>query len=93
MDRVLWIIAIGASAMMSVYSIYNVWSNWKRNPIIVDKSPTLNFINEIPFPAVSICPYTLFASNKFNYTAVHRLVHKLDGPNSRDLTTTEYVFL
>lgn len=91
--RAWWIVAIVASTVMCVYSVYDVWSNWKNDPIIVNQSPKLNLINEIPFPAVSICPYVAFASDKFNFTATYRSIHKLDGNITRDLKVAEYVNL
>lgn len=76
---------------MCAFSTYNVWSTWKNDPIIVDtESKRIPVIN-IPFPAITICPFCVFASNKFNYTAAHRLLLKFDGNSSRDLNAAEYV--
>lgn len=82
--------AIGASTAMCIVSFYNVWSNWKENPIIMDASSNLKPIHNIPFPAVSICPFTAFASKKFNYSAIYRLLSELGGDNSRNLTAVKY---
>lgn len=70
---------------------YNVWTSWKGNPIIVDTEAKKKPIIEIPFPGVTICAFTQFASSKFNYTAAQRLLLKLDGNNTRNLTAAEYV--
>lgn len=86
-----WAIAILASSIMCVYSIYDVWSVWKNNPIIVATESKWFPICDIPFPAVSICPLSVSASNKFNYTATYRLLLKLDDNNARNLTAAEYV--
>lgn len=86
-----WMIVIVASSVMCFVSIHDVWSKWQNEPIIV-ASETHSFpIYEIPFPAVSICPFAITSSNKFNYSAVYRLLGKIDGNDSRDLTATEYV--
>ena len=72
-------------------TIYNVWLYWDSNPIGVETMSKLHSVGIIPFPAVTICPFTVFASSKFNYTATYRLLFKLDHNNSRDLTDEEYV--
>lgn len=74
---------------MCTYSINGAWSKWENSPIIVETVNKMRPISVLPFPAISICPYTVFARNKFNFTAVYRLMGKLDGINSRNLTAFE----
>lgn len=87
----LWIVAVTASTIVCADSIMGVWSYWQKYPIIVETVNELSPINVIPLPAISICPYTVFAKNKFDFKAVYRLMGKFDGNNSRNLTVTEYV--
>lgn len=46
-------------------------------------------IGEVPFPAITVCPLTKSSAVKFNYTDVYRAIFKLDGDNSRNVTTDE----
>lgn len=84
-------IVVGVSTIMCIYSIHDVWSYWNGNPIIMDRSSEFRPIFKIPFPAVSICPISVFAPNKFNYTTTYRLLSNLNDNKSRNLTATEWV--
>lgn len=72
-----------------IHAIYGMWTFWKENPVIVETVNKLTPLSVLPFPAISICPYTVFARNKFDFTAVYRLMGKFDGNNTRNLTAEE----
>lgn len=74
-----------------MYSILQVWLQWRGDPIVLTPDTKLQSIGLIPFPAVSICPYTIASAEKFNFTAVYRLIKKFDGPETRNVTPDEYV--
>lgn len=86
-----WSGAIVASTIFCIYSILLVWWQWRGEPIILTPDTQLERIGNIPFPAVSICPYTIASADKFNFTNVFRLIKKFDGPTTRNITHTEYV--
>lgn len=88
--RAWWIVAITVSAVACFFSIYDVWSNWRDEPIIVAPETRSSSIFRIPFPSVTICPFAAFAAKKFNFTAAYRSLHQLDGNNTRALTDVEY---
>lgn len=83
-------IAFTASMCICIYSIHEMWSKWRTNPIILSFDTKFQSIGSIPFPSVSICPLTKSSATKFNYTAVYRAMLKLDGNNSRGATPDEY---
>lgn len=72
------------------YLINDVLIKWQKDPIILSFESKSMSIGDIPFPAVSICPVVKSAAAIFNYTDVYRSLLKLDGVNSRNVTSDEY---
>lgn len=72
--------------------IYTLWLKWKENPVIVSFAHAAMSINEVPFPAMTICPLTKASASKFNYTRVYRAMFKLDGEQSQKVTEEEYEY-
>ena len=71
-ERFLWTLIIFVSICGCGYLVYNMWIKGDPSPIEV------NNIWEIPFPSVTICPYTKSRKDVFNYTQIFRkiFVHK-----------------
>lgn len=69
--------------------ICSLYIKWKENPVIVSFDHRPMSIGEVPFPAITVCPLTKSSAVKFNYTDVYRAIFKLDGDNSRNVTTDE----
>lgn len=85
-----WVVAFGLSVFLCVNIIYTLWLKWRENPVIISFDHKMLSISEIPFPATTICPIIKSRNDKFNYTHVYRLMHRLDENSSRAITETEY---
>ncbi|XP_056643405.1 pickpocket protein 28-like [Diorhabda sublineata] len=73
-ERILWIILIIIATSLSIYFIKEQYDKYDENPFIVSLATRETPIFEIPFPAVTICPFTKVGRALFNYTEViHRL--------------------
>lgn len=87
--RWFWTLIITVSLVLCTCSMYRNWSKWQTDPIVLNFDAKPFPIETIPFPAVSVCPYSKFATQKFNFTAVYRSMFRLDGNNSRKPTANE----
>lgn len=90
--RVCWGLAIALSFALGGLWIFGNFQDTDdefSNRIILRQSKTPSSIDEIPFPAVSVCPVSRVDMKKFNYTEVYRSMLKLDGDNSRNVTRNE----
>jgi acid-sensing ion channel, other len=67
-ERIFWIISIIICSIFCTITIYQVYQNWKSNPILMTFSENFNSISEIPFPSVTICPSANFNAKTFNFT-------------------------
>lgn len=54
-SRAFFLLSFGLVFTLSVYFISNVYEKWSATPIIVTVSPVAISIEDIPFPAVTIC--------------------------------------
>lgn len=54
-ERIFFFFAFTIVAVLSSYFISNLWNKWSENPIIIGLNSALTPLNEIPFPAVTIC--------------------------------------
>jgi amiloride-sensitive sodium channel len=50
------------SLCLNTYFIYLAWKQWDDTPVVVTLQETTSPMNEVPFPAVTVCPQTKFAS-------------------------------
>lgn len=71
------------------YVIRDLWQKWNETPVIVSLHEQLLSVGMVPLPAITICPLSKIALNKFNYTEAYRLFYKLDHENLRNLTDEE----
>jgi len=53
---------------LSAFFMVAIWSKWEENPIIVSLDTSAAIIDDIPFPAVTICNM-----NKMKRSGVERL--------------------
>ncbi|XP_059489263.1 pickpocket protein 28-like [Neocloeon triangulifer] len=67
-DKLYWLVAFISGLSLSYFFIVAIWSKWEENPIIVSLDTTAAIINDIPFPAVTICNM-----NKMKRSAVEKL--------------------
>ncbi|XP_056643637.1 pickpocket protein 28-like [Diorhabda sublineata] len=73
-ERILWITLIIIATALSIYFIKEQYDKYDENPFIVSLATRETPIFQIPFPAITICPFTKAAKSLFNFTDV---VHKL----------------
>lgn len=89
LHRIWWILSVALSMCLCIYWIYDLWEKWNECPVIISLNHELTSIGTIPLPAMTICPMNKLSLNKFNYTEIYRLMLKLDGENTRNLTNEE----
>ncbi|CAH1108555.1 unnamed protein product [Psylliodes chrysocephalus] len=76
-ERVFWLIAFSVAIGFAAYYITNIYDKWNSSPVIISFSPFDAQLQDIPFPAVTICNM-----NQAKKTEVIKI--KADG-NPRDL--------
>ncbi|KAL1492021.1 hypothetical protein ABEB36_012525 [Hypothenemus hampei] len=78
-----WLIGLILSLTCCFYLIYLIYDKWENNPTIMSFVNEETPINQIPFPAVTICP--VVKSYSHNQTKIiEKLIHY------RSLNETEY---
>jgi amiloride-sensitive sodium channel len=60
-----------------ITSICFVYQKWEESPVIVNFANQGTPIYKIPFPAVTVCPESKSATDKFNFTKI--MQKKEDG--------------
>ena len=55
LERILWIILVGIGAGMAAFLSLNIYNDWQSNQIITSVGTTGYSIENIEFPAVTIC--------------------------------------
>jgi amiloride-sensitive sodium channel len=55
---------------------YKIWEKYENNPIVMSFATKEIPIYEIPFPAVTICPESKCANEKFNYSDVFNRLYE-----------------
>jgi len=61
-------LAFVCGVSLSGFFIVAIWSKWDENPIIVSLDTTAAIIDDVPFPALTVCNM-----NKMKRSAVERL--------------------
>lgn len=72
MFRIFFLLSFGLVFLLSIYFISNVFEKWSATPTIITINPRSTAIDEVPFPAVTIC----------NMNQARRSVVKNFGNNS-----------
>lgn len=85
--RGFWAVILFLSLSVCVYMINKIWIKYTENPLVISFETKTSFLQDIPFPAVTICPEAKFSNYKFNYSDI---VYKLE--NKEDVTADEYYF-
>ena len=55
LEKLLWIIFVSIGVSLIIYLSESIWSNYQKNPIITSVETTGYNIENIDFPAVTIC--------------------------------------
>ncbi|XP_023311243.1 pickpocket protein 28-like isoform X2 [Anoplophora glabripennis] len=78
-ERIFWSFWLGISIILCSVLTFKTWEKWDSSPVIVSFSKAPTSIWKIPFPAVTICPYTKSTYGMYNYT--ESLNKFMDGVN------------
>lgn len=70
----------------------NTYKKWQRTPVIVTLATTPLSINEIPFPAITVCPLNQIRQTLYNYTENYKK-YKANELNESDLLKFEQISL
>ena len=54
-DRALWVLVCLTFAVLAVHLTYQSYDNWQQNQVVITLKNTAKPVNEISFPAVTIC--------------------------------------
>ncbi|XP_039752611.1 pickpocket protein 28-like [Pararge aegeria] len=54
-ERFFWLAAFGSSLICAAFFILNVYAKWRMSPMIVSINPENMPLNQLPFPAITIC--------------------------------------
>jgi len=54
-SRIFWFLAFLVGCFAAVFLISDVWRRYKDSPVIVSFEPEETNIDQIPFPAITIC--------------------------------------
>ncbi|KAM3963999.1 pickpocket protein 28 [Aphomia sociella] len=54
-ERFFWLAAFGSSLVCAAFFIFNVYAKWSMTPMIVSINPQNMALEELPFPAITIC--------------------------------------
>ncbi|XP_059048648.1 pickpocket protein 28-like [Achroia grisella] len=54
-ERFFWLAAFGSSLVCAAFFILNVYAKWSMSPMIVSINPQNMPLNDLPFPAITIC--------------------------------------
>ncbi|XP_063916929.1 pickpocket protein 28-like isoform X2 [Zophobas morio] len=90
-EKLWWLIVFIISLGVCVLSIYMVYRKWDDSPVIVSFANTGTPIYKIPFPAITICPETKSARNKFNFTDL--LLKKINDKNLTDSESVQFDYM
>lgn len=66
--RIWWAIACLLSLVYCCTLIWQTWQKWNQFPVLVTFAEKSTHIDQIPFPAITICPSTKIKQSLFNYT-------------------------
>uniref|UniRef100_A0A336MYD1 CSON006337 protein n=1 Tax=Culicoides sonorensis TaxID=179676 RepID=A0A336MYD1_CULSO len=67
-ERILWIAVCSLLLLVCASQIHKTVGKWRESPLVLLLDQKHSSINEIPFPAVTICPQRMPNRNRFNYS-------------------------
>ncbi|KAL1492020.1 hypothetical protein ABEB36_012524 [Hypothenemus hampei] len=65
-ERGWWLVVFLFSLICCFYSIYLIYEKWNNSPVIISYDNDETPINQIPFPAVTICPVLYSNTDSIN---------------------------
>ncbi|XP_063708889.1 pickpocket protein 11-like [Culicoides brevitarsis] len=74
--RIVWLFICCFLIVISGKQIYEIVLKWKHNSLVVSHDKQFSSIEDIDFPAVTICYQTLPQNTEFNFTELYETVIK-----------------
>lgn len=74
-ERVLWLCVVTVSFCVGATNIRSSYERWQTKPVIVTMDDRPTSVQEIPFPAMTICPKTKFKLSVVNIESILANVH------------------
>lgn len=72
--------------------IRNIWTNWNEHPVVISFDDKVTSIDQIPFPALTICPTKKFLKQKVNIAKLKAALNEASNDNRsafEDLSSDE----
>jgi amiloride-sensitive sodium channel len=70
--RIFWLTAFLLSSSVAAYFIYRIWYKWNTSPVLVTFSEVPTSVQNIPFPAITICSQVKVKKTAFNYSSISK---------------------
>uniref|UniRef100_T1GDN9 Uncharacterized protein n=1 Tax=Megaselia scalaris TaxID=36166 RepID=T1GDN9_MEGSC len=77
-----WILMFLMMTSICLILTLDSYSKWKDSPIIVSLDSQFSSVSDIPFPAITICPYKKFNMEKKNMTDFISRFHTIPNLSS-----------
>lgn len=82
-EKIFWIISIVICSICCSFTIFQIYSHWDTNPVLMTFSEKPISVTQIPFPAVTICPLTKINRKALNFT---EMCNKYKNNETSELT-------
>ncbi len=96
-SRIFWSVILALAVCSCFYFIFLNYIKWTENPYIIRVTEKWSHINNIPFPAVTVCPESKSKRNLVNVTdGFHKIANKsqpFDLPDEMRVTFFEVTIL
>ncbi|CAG9863465.1 unnamed protein product [Phyllotreta striolata] len=92
-EKICWVAVFVTSLLVCLAVIYQTYRKWQHQPLMVNFSSNERNINEIPFPAVTICQETRVSRSFFNYSRALRNYVFEGKADADDLKKLRYMSL
>ena len=90
-ERIFWFIAVLAAVAIAIYFISGVFIKWHKSPVLVSFDSEQKWINEIPFPAVTICNMNMILKSHYENAASKVAADPNDEEHKLELIFAEEV--
>ncbi|KAL1488870.1 hypothetical protein ABEB36_014665 [Hypothenemus hampei] len=78
-ERIWWFVVLSFVAYICGDYSLEVYEKWKSRPVIVSFDAEETKIQDIPFPAVTICPETKSQKSLYNHTDIYLKIKKMEN--------------
>uniref|UniRef100_A0A336M0C7 CSON006509 protein n=1 Tax=Culicoides sonorensis TaxID=179676 RepID=A0A336M0C7_CULSO len=67
-EILMWLLICAFLLTVCGFQINEIVLKWKQNPLVISSEQKFSSIEEIPFPAITICPQTMPNQKKFHFS-------------------------